>query len=179
MRPRLRCLRDLACARAARYAAGTIDRAGVGSKVRQDGKARDANRLFAGKDRWRQIGRGETAEASGLRYKMAGREKGEGPYRKGGLPEISVRLLEELTPARAGCARRRRYAQYQNVAEGYGERPECGPNRGRRRTRQDRGLTQLAIAPCEIAEVIRKRKVDFLPGRLSPRELFENCDPAA
>jgi len=45
--------------------------------------------------------------------------------------------------------------------------------------RQDRGLTQLAIAPCENAEVSANGKLDFLPGRLSPRELFENCDPAA
>jgi hypothetical protein len=28
-------------------------------------------------------------------------------------------------------------------------------------------------------KLFRRRKVDFLPGRLSPRELFENCDPAA
>ena len=51
--------------------------------------------------------------------------------------------------------------------------------RGRRRTRQGPGLTQPEIGG-EVAESFRKRKETFfLPGRLSPRELFEKCDPAA
>src|SRR5579864_9525807 len=49
-----------------------------------------------------------------------------------------------------------------NAAAGRSERGS--KDRGRRRTCQDRGLTQLAIAPCEIAEGLPQTESRFPAG---------------